>query len=152
MLLTDCWRAKVTDLGTSRLLRGHSTAQSSATPAYAGEGREDGWTWQFFQGVHREGQLDRPGAAPGWSNLAPGDAQGIPPHPSLAAPEQLLNGRVGLPSDVFSLGLLLHDLCTGEQPSLVGEEGRACYRRPLEPGRVSGRGVGGVGVTGLHGA
>ena len=47
-----------------------------------------------------------------------------PPLP--AAPEQLLNGRVGLPSDVFSLGLLLHDLCTGEQPALVSSvEGRA---------------------------
>lgn len=61
-----------------------------------------------------------------------------PPLP--AAPEQLLNGRVGLPSDVFSLGLLLHDLCTGEQPALVSSvEGRACWRRPLQPGQVSGR-------------
>ena len=37
VLLTDGWRAKVTDLGTSRLLHGNSTAQSAATPAYAGE-------------------------------------------------------------------------------------------------------------------
>ncbi|PRW39166.1 serine threonine- kinase receptor isoform A [Chlorella sorokiniana] len=86
VLLTADWQAKVTDLGTSRLLCGNSTAQSSATPAYA-------------------------------------------------APEQLLNGRVGLPSDVFSLGLLLHDLCTGEQPALVSTGGMASYRRPLEPGR-----------------
>lgn len=36
VLLTEGWQAKVTDLGTSRLLRGHSTAQPAATLAYAG--------------------------------------------------------------------------------------------------------------------
>lgn len=54
VLLTDGWQAKVADLGTSRLLRGTSTAQSCATPAYAGErlgGAAGGW----WSGVHRPG-------------------------------------------------------------------------------------------------
>lgn len=76
-------------------------------------------------------------AAAADAHLGPGPHP-CPPLP--AAPEQLLNGRVGLPSDVFSLGLLLHDLCTGEQPALVSSaEGRACWRRPLQPGQVGDR-------------
>lgn len=33
-----------------------------------------------------------------------------------AAPEVLLGERVGPPADVFSLGVLLHEICTGEEP------------------------------------
>lgn len=81
VLLTADWRAKVTDLGTSRLLRGTSTAQVAATLAYA-------------------------------------------------APEQLLNGRVSLASDAYSLGLALYDICCGEQAPLHGHQ-----RRSLVPGQ-----------------
>lgn len=62
VLLTAGFRAKVTDLGASRLLRGHSTAAVAGTQAYA-------------------------------------------------APEQLLNGRVSLASDVYSLALVIQDIC-----------------------------------------
>lgn len=70
------------------------------------------------------------------SRLSPPAFPALPCPGTAAAPEQLLNGRVGLPSDVYSLGLLLHDLCTGEPPALLGGEGRACHRRPLVPGQV----------------
>lgn len=156
VLLTDSWRAKVTDLGTSRLLRGHSTAQSSATPAYAGEvspsvcnevaGRM-ACRLEECMGVNLPAaklHIKHTGSEqPPASRRHPHTVTPLPPPlPLPAAPEQLLNGRVGLPSDVFSLGLLLHDLCTGEQPALaVGGEGRACYRRPLAHGGVRGRGM-----------
>jgi serine/threonine protein kinase len=80
VLLTAGFRAKVTDLGASRLLRGHSTAAVAGTQAYA-------------------------------------------------APEQLLNGRVSLASDVYSLALVIQDICSGEPPAGPGQQ-----RRALLPG------------------
>ena len=55
-------------------------------------------------------------------------------NPVSTAPEQLLSGRVTLASDVYSLGLLLHDLLTGEAPApTLGVDTK---RHPLVAGQV----------------
>jgi eukaryotic-like serine/threonine-protein kinase len=43
-------------------------------------------------------------------------ASGRPLTPEYASPEQLSGAEVGFPSDVYSLGVMLYELCTGVRP------------------------------------
>jgi serine/threonine-protein kinase len=43
-------------------------------------------------------------------------ASGRPLTPEYASPEQLSGADVGFPSDVYSLGVMLYELCTGVRP------------------------------------
>lgn len=114
VLLTADWRAKVTDLGTSRLLRGTSTAQVAATLAYAGARRRLVPLLPLLLGPLLLPHLLLPRllmlAVPGTPSPS-AQPQASPWDRSLAAPEQLLNGRVSLASDAYSLGLALYDIC-----------------------------------------
>jgi len=61
--------------------------------------------------------------------------QGVPNTPGYASPEQLLRDDTGTAVDVYALGLLLFELCTGQAP--FGPDGQAdsleLRRRPPQP-------------------
>src|SRR5262249_34297492 len=56
--------------------------------------------------------------------------------PDYASPEQISGGLVTEQSDVYSLGVLLYELLTGEKPNR-GREGIR-FREPLPPSRTPG--------------
>ena len=56
--------------------------------------------------------------------------------PDYASPEQISGGLVTEASDVYSLGVLLYELLTGERPKRRLDDGRV--REPLPPSRTKG--------------
>jgi eukaryotic-like serine/threonine-protein kinase len=56
--------------------------------------------------------------------------------PDYASPEQISGGLVTEASDVYSLGVLLYELLTGERPKRRLDDGR--IREPLPPGKTKG--------------
>ncbi len=57
--------------------------------------------------------------------------------PEYASPEQLSGAPSGTAADVFSLGVILHELLTGVRP--YGDETAACGREPLRPSLAAAR-------------
>ena len=56
--------------------------------------------------------------------------------PDYASPEQISGGLVTEASDVYSLGVLLYELLTGERPKRRLDDGR--IREPLPPSKTKG--------------
>ena len=65
--------------------------------------------------------------------------QAVPNTPGYASPEQLVRDETGTAVDVYALGLLLYELCTGQRPFAEADPGADALdqrRRPPEPTAV----------------
>ena len=57
--------------------------------------------------------------------------------PAYAAPEQMADGEITVATDIFSVGVLLFELCTGQRPFAAAPLGRDAREAPLASQRAN---------------
>jgi serine/threonine-protein kinase len=62
--------------------------------------------------------------------------------PAYAAPEQLAGGEITVATDIFSVGVLLFELCTGSRPFTVAPQGPNAREAPLASNRANPQAIG----------
>jgi eukaryotic-like serine/threonine-protein kinase len=62
--------------------------------------------------------------------------------PAYAAPEQLQDGEITVATDIFSVGVLLFELCTGQRPFVVAPFGPDAREAPLASHRANANAAG----------
>jgi serine/threonine-protein kinase len=62
--------------------------------------------------------------------------------PAYAAPEQLTGGEITVATDIFSVGVLLFELCTGQRPFTAAPLGRDAREAPLASQRANAEAAG----------